>query len=92
MSILDAVVQKIQLLPLTKQQTVLDFIDFLVQGLQPSARVEVAEVHTEATFAPQSSLGQKLHGIRQKALHEGMIPTSLEDINAEIADHRRRDL
>ena len=94
MSILDTVLQRIQLLPVDKQRTVLDFIDFLVHGLQldRSSKADTLDDKAEDTFIPQSPLGQKLYGIRQKAISEGIQPVSIEEINTEISDHRRHHI
>lgn len=94
MSILETVLQRIQLLPVDKQRTVLDFIDFLVHGLQldrPS-RTDNVESKADDIFVPRSPLGQKLYSLRQRAMSEGMQPTSIEEINTEISDHRRHHL
>ncbi len=94
MSILDTVLQRIQLLPVDKQRTVLDFIDFLVHGLQldRSSRADSTEGKANDTFVPRSPLGQKLYSIRQRAFSEGMQSANIEEINTEIADHRRHHL
>ena len=91
MSILDTVLQRIQLLPVDKQRTVLDFIVFLLHGLQLNRSVRADSTDDKAgdAFVPQSSFGQKLYSIRQRSFSEGMQPESIEEINTEIAECRR---
>ena len=97
MSIVETVLRRIQILPPDKQQTVLDFIEFLVHGLQldqaPQHDVyEKMEEKVEDTFVPQSPLGKKLYDIRQRAIHEEIQLLTDEEIDAEIANHRRHHI
>ena len=93
MNIVEAVLSKIQLLPIEKQQTVLDYVDFLVCSLerQSDAAADRSDPEIEGieSFTPRSALGEKLRAIRQSALEKGMQKMSVEEVDAEIAEHRR---
>ena len=97
MSIVETVLKRIQILPPDKQQTVLDFIEFLVHELQldqtsQPVMQERLEAKAADPFAPQSTLGKKLYSIRQRAISEGIQLLTDEEIDAEIANHRRHHI
>jgi hypothetical protein len=86
MSIEQAVLEKLQALPLNKQQEVLDFAEFLCQKLQKTEQVQASEPE----YVPKTPLSQRLKELRQQAIASGMQLASAEELEGEMAGQRNR--
>jgi len=88
MTIAELLVEKLNVLPPEKQQELLAFADSLVQ------EVQVADQLSEPVKTDQSrsisSLGERLMAIRQQAIENGMQPSTVEEVEREIAEERDR--
>jgi hypothetical protein len=96
-----AILEKVRLLPPEQQQTVLDFAEFLTHKGQP-IRATSPEVDSEGTAVPQPSspeptayvpktpLGKRLRELRAQIVASGERLLTAEEIEQEIAEQRDR--
>ncbi len=83
MTIVEAVIEQMQTLPISQQQQVLEFAQLLVEKHQQE-KVE-AIPQADNTDLP---LGERLSAIRQRAIAEGMTLEPATQISAELSAER----
>lgn len=85
MSIVQAVLEKLQALPPDKQQEILDFTEFLYQKCNAASGGQAPN-----SAVPNLSLGQRLRSLRAEIVASGEPLLTAEEISQEIAEQRDR--
>ena len=83
MTIVEAVIEQMQTLPISQQQQVLEFAQLLVEKHQQE-KVEALPQADNTDFP----LGERLRAIRQRAVAEGMTLEPATQIAADLSAER----